>query len=156
MVKLDYDNFVSKVDELFTNAKEKGSIYFTFKRLFTENYKFKRNKKVRKLRREDHFNQEAEKDKQYSVLVRAKLNNKRIQTVIKPNEINSFHNILMKIFSLHFITTDDNNNNNRKKLKVSNLNNLKSKTQRRKEKKLKKLGKRKEEQKVNNNNNNDK
>ena len=152
MVKLDYDDFISRIDQFFTDSKDKGSIYFTFKRVYSENYKFKKNKRVRKLRKEDHFNQEADKDKQYNVLVRAKLNKKRVQTIIKPNEINSFHNILMKIFSLHFITSSDETVS--KKLKANDFNKNKSKTLRRKDKKLKKLGKRKEENKVDITNNN--
>lgn len=138
MVKVDYEKFVSKVDDFFSQAKDKRSIYFTFKRVYTENFKHKRNKKARKLRREDHLTQETDKDKQYNVLVRVKLQKKKVQTIVEPKNLTSFHNILMKIFSLHFITSS---NEAVPKAKVVQVK-KKSKTQKRKDKKLKKLGSR--------------
>jgi hypothetical protein len=141
MVKVNYEGFVSKVDTFFSEAKDKRSIYFTFKRVYSENYKYKRNNKARKLRREDHFTQESDKSRQYSVLCRVKLQRKKIQCIVDPKNLNAFHNILMKIFSLHFITSSDENTS---KAKVTDVK-KKSKTQKRKEKKLKKLGARKGE-----------
>lgn len=104
MVKLKYEDFVSQVDKMFSESKEKHSLLFSFKRVFTENFKYKNNQKTRKLRREDQISQERDNEREFSVLVRAKLRRRRVQTVVEPKDISSFHNILMKIFSLHFIT----------------------------------------------------
>ena len=135
MVKVKYDEFVSHVDKFFSESKEKHSIFFSFKRVFKENFKFKVNKKTRKLRREDHVSQERDADKQYSVLVRAKLRRKKVQTVVEPKDLSSFHNILMKIFSLHFIVST---NDHKPRLKVAAKKKMSNKKRRllKKKKKL--------------------
>lgn len=136
MVKLSYEDFVSQIDKMFTESKDKHSIYLTFKRLYTENFKYKQNQKNRKLRREDHEKQETNKETQFNVLVRAKLKKKRVQTVLEPKDISAFHNIFTKILSLHFITQT--NELHKKQKTVSSVKG-KSNTQKRKEKRLKRL-----------------
>lgn len=135
MVKVNYEDFVSKVDKLFSESKEKHSLYFTFKRLYTENFKYKNNRKIRKQRNLDISTQQKDMTKQYNVLCRVKLNKHKVQTIVEPNDITKFQNILMKIFSLHFITSK---NEPIPKVKV-NLIKKKSATQKRKDKKLKRL-----------------
>ncbi len=135
MVKVSYEDFVSKVDKLFTESKEKHSLYFTFKRLFKEDFKYKRNRKIRKQRVINQLEQENDKNREYNILCRVKLNKHKCQTVVEPKDISKFQNILMKIFSLHFITEKV---EVKKKTKADSKN-KKSKTLKRKEKKLKKL-----------------
>lgn len=135
MVKLSYEDFVGQVDKMFGDSKDKHSIYFTFKRIYTENFKHKQNKKNRKLRREDQLKQESDLTKQFNVLIRAKLKKKRVQTIIEPKDITGFHNIFTKIMSLHFIT----HSNEPRKQKLIQSHTGKSNTQKRKEKRLKRL-----------------
>lgn len=137
MVKLNYEEFVSQVDKLFSASKDKHSINFTFKRVYQENFKNKHNIKNNKLRRDDHILQESDPQKQFPVLVRAKLMKKRYQTIVKPENLSSFHNILMKIFSLHFIL-ETNNHVPRSRVTAKKK---KSNKQKRLEKKKKKLTK---------------
>ena len=60
----------------------------------------------------------------------------RINTIITPEELNSFHHNLMNILTLHFIKEE------KKKEKKTTVNKEKmSKTQKRKLKKLKKIAK---------------
>lgn len=136
MVKLNYEDFVSKVDKMFSDSKDKHSIYFTFKRVYTENFKYKQNQKNRKLRREDQLKQESDQTKQFNVLIRAKLRKMRAQTIIEPKDLSGFHNIFTKIMSLHFITQI---NEPQKKQKLMPSAKGKSSTQKRKEKRLKRL-----------------
>lgn len=135
MVKVSYEDFVSKVDKLFTESKDKHSLYFTFKRLYKEEFKYKRNRKIRKQRLTNQLEQENDKNREYNILCRVKLNKQRCQTVVEPKDLSKFQNILMKIFSLHFITEKA---EVKPKVKTGTIN-KKSKTLRRKEKKLKKL-----------------
>ena len=51
--KLNYVDFVNQLDSFYNASKDKYSVYLTFKRLYTENYKFKKNKKNRQLRMEE-------------------------------------------------------------------------------------------------------
>ena len=82
MVKrLKCEDFTNALDAFYSASRDKNSVYLTFKRVYDEKYKNKRNKKVRKMRREDRKSQESENAK-FSVLVRAKLKKKRIQTIV--------------------------------------------------------------------------
>lgn len=133
MATIDNEDFVFKVDNYFSESKEKNSINFSFKRVYNENFKFKKSKN--KLRREDCINQESDSSKQFSVLVRAKLKRKRIRTVVESKNIGFFHSNLMKIFTLHFIKQT---NDHIPKIRVS-AKKKRSNKQKRKEKKEKKL-----------------
>jgi hypothetical protein len=89
MVKsLKYDEFVNKLDGLYTEAKEKNTVYLTFKRrknmlilVYDEKFKFKKNRKNRKLRLEDRKTQDRD-NARFKVLVRARLKKKRINTIV--------------------------------------------------------------------------
>ena len=135
MVKLNYEEFVSEVDKLFTQTKEKNSLNFSFKRVYDEKFKHKKSQKCRRLRREDRILQDSVEERQYSVLFRCKLKKKRFHTIIEPKDIGHFHNVLMKIFSLNFIVAK---NENKPKIKIT-AKKKKSNKQKRKEKKEKKL-----------------
>ena len=80
--KLKYEDFLSELDKLYTARKEKHSVYLTFKRLYQENFKYKRNAKNRKLRMEDRKMQDKSTER-FNVLVRAKLQKKRIHTIVQ-------------------------------------------------------------------------
>ena len=80
--KLKYEDFLSELDKLYTASKEKHSVYLTFKRLYQENFKYKRNAKNRKLRMEDRKKQDKATER-FNVLVRAKMQKKRIHTIVK-------------------------------------------------------------------------
>lgn len=79
--KLKYEDFLSELDKLYTESKNKYSVYLTFKRLYQENFKYKRNAKNRKLRMEDRKKQDKETER-FNVLIRAKLKKKRIHTIV--------------------------------------------------------------------------
>jgi len=96
MVKsINSEEFLFKLDSLYGKAKEKYTVYLTFKRgklilfqlfyiqkiVFDEKFKFKKNKQMRKKRTEDRLNQLKEKEK-FSVLVRAKLKKERYHTMV--------------------------------------------------------------------------
>ena len=134
MVKKSYEDFVSQVDKFFTDSKDKKSIYFSFKRVFTENFKYKGNRKSRKQRLLDRQKQIEDTSREYSVLARAKLRKQRVHTIVEPKDLENFHNVLMKIFSLHFIMQT---NDHKPKVKIS-AKKKKSNRQKRKEKKEKK------------------
>ena len=134
--KLKLDDFFSELEKFYTESQNKYSVYLTFKRTFEEKYKYKRNQKNKRLRLEDRKNQEKDNNKLFNVFVRAKLKKKRINTLITPEELNSFHHNLMNILTLHFIKEE------KKKEKKTTVNKEKmSKTQKRKLKKLKKIAK---------------
>jgi hypothetical protein len=134
--KLKLDDFFSELEKFYTESQNKYSVYLTFKRTYEEKYKYKRNQKNKRLRLEDRKNQEKDSNKLFNVFVRAKLKKKRINTLITPEELNSFHHNLMNILTLHFIKEE------RKKEKKKTVNKATiSKTQKRKLKKLKKIAK---------------
>ena len=130
--KLKADDFFSELDQLFNQSKNKYSIYLTFKRLYEEKYKYKKNQKNRKLRMEDRKEQDKSKTN-FNVLVRAKLNKKRIHTIVTPENLDSFHHNIMNVLTLHFIREEM-----KKKEKKELAKKKISKTQKRKMKKLKK------------------
>ena len=131
--KLKADDFFSELDQLFNQSKNKYSIYLTFKRLYEEKYKYKKNQKNRKLRMEDRKEQDKNK-KTFNVLIRAKLNKKRIHTIITPENLDSFHHNIMNVLTLHFIREEK-----KKKVRKELAKKKISKTQKRKIKKLKKI-----------------
>ena len=131
--KLKIDDFLSELDNLFNESKTKHSVYLTFKRLYEEKYKYKKNKKNRKLRIEDRKNQD-KNEKNFNVLVRAKLMKKRIHTIVTPENLQSFHSNFMNVLTLHFIR-EEMKKKERKELAKKKI----SKTQKRKIKKLKKI-----------------
>jgi hypothetical protein len=131
--KLKADDFFSELDQLFNQSKNKYSIYLTFKRLYEEKYKYKKNQKNRKLRMEDRKEQDKSKTN-FNVLVRAKLNKKRIHTIVTPENLDSFHHNIMNVLTLHFIREEM-----KKKEKKELAKKKISKTQKRKMKKLKKI-----------------
>ena len=134
--KLKLDDFFSELEKFYTESQNKYSVYLTFKRTYEEKYKYKRNQKNKRLRLEDRKNQEKDSNKLFNVFVRAKLKKKRINTLITPEELNSFHHNLMNILTLHFIKEE------KKKEKKTTVNQAKmSKTQKRKLKKLRKIAK---------------
>ena len=134
--KLKLDDFFSELEKFYTESQNKYSVYLTFKRTYEEKYKYKRNQKNKRLRLEDRKNQEKDSNKLFNVFVRAKLKKKRINTIITPEELNSFHHNLMNILTLHVIKKK------KKKEKKTTVNKEKmSKTQKRKLKKLKKIAK---------------
>ena len=131
--KLKADDFFSELDQLFNQSKNKYSIYLTFKRLYEEKYKYKKNQKNRKLRMEDRKEQDKSKTN-FNVLVRAKLNKKRIHTIVTPENLDSFHHNIMNVLTINFIREEM-----KKKEKKELAKKKISKTQKRKMKKLKKI-----------------
>ena len=131
--KLKADYLFSELYQLFNQSKNKYSIYLTFKRLYEEKYKYKKNQKNRKLRMEDRKEQDKSKTN-FNVLVRAKLNKKRIHTIVTPENLDSFHHNIMNVLTLHFIREEM-----KKKEKKELAKKKISKTQKRKMKKLKKI-----------------
>ena len=97
--KLKLDDFFSELEKFYTESQNKYSVYLTFKRTYEEKYKYKRNQKNKRLRLEDRKNQEKDSNKLFNVFVRAKLKKKRINTIITPEELNSFHHNLMNILT---------------------------------------------------------
>ena len=134
--KLKIDDFLSELEKFYTESENKYSVYLTFKRIYEEKFKYKRNQKNKKLRLEDRKNQEKDNNKLFNVFVRAKLKKKRINTIVTPDEINSFHQNLMNVIRLHFIKEE-----RKKKEKKEISKKTISKTQKRKLKKLKKIAK---------------
>ena len=145
--KLKLDDFFSELEKFYTESQNKYSVYLTFKRTYEEKYKYKRNQKNKRLRLEDRKNQEKDSNKLFNVFVRAKLKKKRINTLITPEELNSFHHNLMNILTLHFIKEE------RKKEKKETVKKATiSKTQKRKLKKLKKIAKKESKMDIENKN----
>lgn len=82
MVKrLKYVDFINQLDGFYTASRDKHSVYLTFKRVYDEKFKHKKNKKISKLRNEDRKQQDLANGR-YNVLVRAKLKKDRIQTIV--------------------------------------------------------------------------
>jgi hypothetical protein len=83
MVKrLPFVDFINQLDSLYAASRDKHSVYLTFKRIYDEKFKYKTNKKIRKLRVEERKNEDKE-NKKFNVLVRAKLKKSRIQTIVR-------------------------------------------------------------------------
>jgi hypothetical protein len=80
--KLKYEDFLSKLDSFYSTSKDSKSVYLTFKRIYEERFKYKNNKKIRKLRAEDRKAQDKAAER-FNVLVRAKLRKMRIQTTVR-------------------------------------------------------------------------
>lgn len=132
--KLKYEEFVNKLDAFYTASRDKHSVYLTFKRVYDEKFKNKKNKKIRKQRYEDRKNQDKSQDR-FKVLVRAKLKKSRIQTILNDDELNKFHHILMNVLTLYFIRDDNKAKAKPKKLPIKKM----SKTKKRKMKRLRKI-----------------
>ena len=130
--KLKSEDFLSELAKLYTASKDKYSVYLTMKRMYLETQKYKRNAAKRKLRLKDRLNQDKE-NKQFNVIVRAKLRKQRIHTIITPDELSRFHKNLTNVLIMHFITEE------RKKKEKKIVEKKTSKTQKRKIKKLKKI-----------------
>ena len=118
----------------YSQSKDKNSVYLTFKRVYEEKQKYKRNTRMRKLRIKDRLDED-KLDKMFHVLVRAKLKKQRIHTILTPDELNRFHKNLTNVLIMHFITEE------RKKKERKVMIKKSSKTQKRKIKKLKKINK---------------
>ena len=132
--KLKSEDFLSELAKFYSASKEKYSVYLTIKRLYEEKQKYKRNSAKRKLRIKDRLEQDKE-NKQFNVMVRAKLRKQRIHTIITPDELSRFHKNLTNVLIMHFITEE------RKKKEKKIVEKKISKTQKRKIKKLKKINK---------------
>lgn len=151
MVKKKIDEFISNLEKFYSVAKEKNSVYLTFKRgiiviiqVYKENLKFKTNKKRRKQRTEDRKKQETP-DAKFSILVRAKYKDSRIQTVVNENEIDTFHHLLINVLTLHYIREDEIPKPKPKQMPKRTM----TKTQRRKLRREKRIAKRLASQKAN-------
>ena len=132
--KLKSEDFLSELAKFYTASKDKYSVYLTMKRMYVETQKFKNNAAKRKLRIKDRLEQDKE-NKQFNVIVRAKLRKQRIHTIITPDELSRFHKNLTNVLIMHFITEE------RKKKEKKIAEKKISKTQKRKIKKLKKINK---------------
>ena len=132
--KLKSEDFLSELAKFYTASKDKYSVYLTMKRMYTETQKYKNNSAKRKLRIKDRLEQDKE-NKQFNVMVRAKLRKQRIHTIITPDELSRFHKNLTNVLIMHFITEE------RKKKEKKIVEKKISKTQKRKIKKLKKINK---------------
>lgn len=98
MVKrLKCEEFVNQLDSFYAASKDKNTVYLTFKRVYDEKFKYKKNKKIRKQRNEDRKKQDASNSK-FNVLVRAKLKKSRIQTIVRKEYF--LYNL--KIFKSYF------------------------------------------------------
>ena len=132
--KLKSEDFLSELAKFYTASKDKYSVYLTMKRMYVETQKFKNSAAKRKLRIKDRLEQDKE-NKQFNVIVRAKLRKQRIHTIITPDELSRFHKNLTNVLIMHFITEE------RKKKEKKIAEKKISKTQKRKIKKLKKINK---------------
>jgi hypothetical protein len=141
MVKrLKFEDFIHQLDSFYSASKDKYSVYLTFKRVYQENFKFKNNNQNRKKRNEDRIQQDRENNSNksfYDVLVRAKFKKNRVHTILKPEELDKFHHILMNVLTLHFIREE---NKGSKKAKMMPHKKM-SKTKRRKLKRIHKIKK---------------
>ena len=132
--KLKSEDFLSELAKFYSASKEKYSVYLTIKRLYEEKQKYKKNSANRKLRIKDRLEQDKQ-NKEFNILVRAKLRKQRIHTIITPDELNRFHKNLTNVLIMHFITEEK--KKKEKKIATKKM----SKTQKRKIKKLKKINK---------------
>ena len=106
--------------------------------------KFKTNKKRRKQRLEERRKQETPNDK-FSVLVRARYKDSRIQTTVSESDIDNFHHSLSNVLTLHFIREDELPKKKEKQMPKRTM----TKTQRRKMRQAKRLAKKLDAQKTN-------
>ena len=140
--KLKAEDFINQLDSFYSASKEKNSVYLTFKRIYEEKFKNKKNKKVRRMRNVDRKEQD-QKEAKFNVLVRAKLKKSRIQTIVivylniqlNESEIDKFHHILMNVLTLHFIRDESKIKKKEKRMPIKKA----SKTQKRKIKRLRKI-----------------
>ncbi len=103
MVKrLQFVDFVNQLDKFYSASREKNTVYLTFKRVYQENFKFKRNKKIRKNRMEERKKEEKE-NKIFNILVRAKLKKSRIHTIVRKMYLNLYLFSLKKTIWKSFI-----------------------------------------------------
>jgi len=79
--KLNSEDFINQLDSFYCSSKDKNSVYLTFKRIYQENFKYKKNKKIRNSRNQNKKEQE-KPDAKFNVLVRAKLKKNRIHTIV--------------------------------------------------------------------------
>ena len=100
--KLKSEDFLSELAKFYSASKEKYSVYLTIKRLYEEKQKYKNNPAKRKLRIKDRLEQDKE-NKAFNILVRAKLREQRIHTIITPDELNRFHKNLTNVLIMNFI-----------------------------------------------------
>ena len=100
--KLKSEDFLSELAKFYSASKEKYSVYLTIKRLYEEKQKYKKNSANRKLRIKDRLEQDKQ-NKEFNILVRAKLRKQRIHTIITPDELNRFHKNLTNVLIMNFI-----------------------------------------------------
>ena len=132
--KLKSEDFLSELAKFYSASKEKYSVYLTIKRLYEERQKYKKNSANRKLRIKDRLEQDKE-NKEFNILVRAKLKKQRIHTIITPDELNRFHKNLTNVLIMNFIKEEKIKKEKKKPLKKMSVR------QRRKLKKLKRINK---------------
>ena len=132
--KLKSEDFLSELAKFYSASKEKYSVYLTIKRLYEERQKYKKNSANRKLRIKDRLEQDKE-NKEFNILVRAKLKKQRIHTIITPDELNRFHKNLTNVLIMNFIKEEKIKKEKKEPLKKMSVR------QRRKLKKLKRINK---------------
>ena len=132
--KLKSEDFLSELAKFYSASKEKYSVYLTIKRLYEEKQKYKKNSANRKLRIKDRLEQDKQ-NKEFNILVRAKLRKQRIHTIITPDELNRFHKNLTNVLIMNFIKEEKIKKEKKEPLKKMNVR------QRRKLKKLKRINK---------------
>ena len=132
--KLKSEDFLSELAKFYSASKEKYSVYLTIKRLYEEKQKYKKNSANRKLRIKDRLEQDKQ-NKEFNILVRAKLRKQRIHTIITPDELNRFHKNLTNVLIMNFIKEE------RVKKEKKEPNKKMSVRQRRKIKRLKRINK---------------
>ena len=132
--KLKSEDFLSELAKFYSASKEKYSVYLTIKRLYEEKQKYKKNSANRKLRIKDRLEQDKQ-NKEFNILVRAKLRKQRIHTIITPDELNRFHKNLTNVLIMNFIKEEKIKKEKKEPLKKMSVR------QRRKLKKLKRINK---------------
>ena len=132
--KLKSEDFLSELAKFYSASKEKYSVYLTIKRLYEEKQKYKKNSANRKLRIKDRIEQDKQ-NKEFNILVRAKLRKQRIHTIITPDELNRFHKNLTNVLIMNFIKEEKIKKEKKEPLKKMSVR------QRRKLKKLKRINK---------------
>ena len=132
--KLKSEDFLSELAKFYSASKEKYSVYLTIKRLYEERQKYKKNSANRKLRIKDRLEQDKQ-NKEFNILVRAKLRKQRIHTIITPDELNRFHKNLTNVLIMNFIKEEKIKKEKKEPLKKMSVR------QRRKLKKLKRINK---------------
>ncbi|CAI2380156.1 unnamed protein product [Moneuplotes crassus] len=91
-------SFIQTLRQMFNETKQWGSVTVTFKRLFEENFKSKASKK--KERAEDRLRQvEENKEKPFSILVRAKNSRKSSSTNVTPEDMEYFYKEIKEIMN---------------------------------------------------------